>query len=540
MEQEPFAGSVFDITPGAPLAGFATPPPVTQQLCEPSMSPGLSMSHPSVIHSSVGNEGAVMPQTLHPPVMPEASKQQTEALTLAYYLHEAQLKQIESLQEALQERSQEINLLRSVVRVKAKELRRERRRLEMQATEQSRTNYLLRRERAKTQALLLAADASGFIPPLSNDNSDGMLADMDPAYTQLCADLAKNTALDIGPFSVRAATRIVLHYFDLPKILHPETLTLTGFGQALVRTSNDGSSEIPMAVLSDFVRQRFAGKCRARSLWNLLRSNHSALVPSDLFPVLESAVCQLPDLADLRGDASKVQRQEYFDVVTARIFMLLGTRRAQHLQWVEFDDSNLAETIFALSECESSEEADVISRLAADKQVQMFHAFRGEKAGLDLHALHRYTHRHTTSRKRCSVAVLSRFLANPLFASAAGEMTLSGFVRFQMMVNDAAATKMSYALWFKCLDLDSDGRLDWHDLAHFFKAKVDELLREGYLAEEQPSFEMMRMDFLSIVPEMGCPGGAKAPQTGLRRAGRTMVDLFCFVDARSKWWRGFT
>jgi hypothetical protein len=56
-------------------------------------------------------------------------------------------------------------------------------------------------------------------------------------------------------------------------------------------------------------------------------------------------------------------------------------------------------------------------------------------------------------------------------------MTLSGFVRFNMMVEDAGETEMSLALWFKCLDVGSGGHLDWHGLSFFFEAKVDELLR---------------------------------------------------------------
>jgi hypothetical protein len=103
-----------------------------------------------------------------------------------------------------------------------------------------------------------------------------------------------------------------------------------------------------------------------------------------------------------------------------------------------------------------------------------------------------------------------------------------------MMVEDAGETEMSLALWFKCLDVGSDGRLDWHGLSFFFEAKVDELLREGHLEEKQPSFEAIRAQSQSIVPELGCPGGASLPQVRLRRATRALLDLFCFVDVKKQ------
>jgi hypothetical protein len=80
---------------------------------------------------------------------------------------------------------------------------------------------------------------------------------------------------------IGAITSFIFNYYDLPEVLEAEVFV--SFGQLLT----GASPSVLKSALLEFTSKAFAGRCRVRSLWNLLRGNSLVIVPRDMFPLLE-------------------------------------------------------------------------------------------------------------------------------------------------------------------------------------------------------------------------------------------------------------
>jgi hypothetical protein len=219
--------------------------------------------------------------------------------------------------------------LETCLKKTTKQLGDAKRRMEMRATEYSRTSFELRRENCRVQvkqdarhscfamisqtdatlvqALLVEAASARIIPTL-NDNFDELLASRDPAHMQFCADISQGHrcvvfigrsgvdakliqhSLFASPCSqfissdhIGAITSLIFNYYDLPKVLKAEAFL--SFGELITGSS----PTVLKGALLEFTGRAFAGRCRVRSLWNLLQRNNKPIVPDDLLPVLEVA-----------------------------------------------------------------------------------------------------------------------------------------------------------------------------------------------------------------------------------------------------------
>ena len=81
---------------------------------------------------------------------------------------------------------------------------------------------------------------------------------------------------------IGAITSLIFNYYDLPAVLKDEAFVST-FGQLIT----GASPSFLKSALLEFTSEAFAGRCRVRSLWNLLRGNSLLIVPRDLLPLLE-------------------------------------------------------------------------------------------------------------------------------------------------------------------------------------------------------------------------------------------------------------
>ena len=335
------------------------------------------------------------------------------------------------------------------------------------------------------QHLLQKTSLAGVLvlPPCSAD-IETALAGQDPAHLQFCADISQGNSLIITSRQMDFILPFIFNYYDLPNILMPEY-----FGDFRRAIIGDNTS-VTKNELFQFTSERFAGKCRARSLFNLLQTNGSSLVPSDLIPVLESVVASFTDLADLRGnnDEQRRKRFNYYGVVLASLFAAVGKHRTNHISWKEFNSTNLADTMYALAECMSSDDNFVFSRARLNAYLSDFELFRGNFTGLDVARILAYSRLKLSDCQQCSVTILERLLEDPLFGSQ-GEMHAAGFVWFNLivqvrrnargvlcMVQSHGKTTASLGRWFKILDINGDGYLDKEDLKHFFDGKVAQVI----------------------------------------------------------------
>jgi hypothetical protein len=313
---------------------------------------------------------------------------------------------------------------------------------------------------------LQAASLASIVPPL-NAEVNGTLACKDPAHIQFCADISQGDSQFIHPWRIDAILGLVFNYYDLPKILKPEYCG--NFGRTITGNS---PTVVVKSELIELLCKKFAGKCRARSLWNLLLTNGSALTPSDLIPVLDSVVASFGDLADLRGSGHEQRRKRvnYYGVILASLFAALGKRRVNHISWREFNKSNLADQIYALAKCTSSDDTNIFSRARVNPCLMEFDIFCGSFTRLDAAQILSYSRKNLLKCQQCSIAVLERLLEDPLFGLH-GEMHAAGFVWFNLIVQDQGMTPFSVKKWFEILDINGDGYLDKQDLRHFFDGK---------------------------------------------------------------------
>jgi hypothetical protein len=132
-------------------------------------------------------------------------------------------------------------------------------------------------------------------------------------------------------------------------------------------------------------------------------------VPSDLIPVLESVVASSTDLADLRGtaiDEQRCKRFNYYGVVLASLFAAVGKHRTNHISWKEFNSTNLADAIYALAECMSSDDNLVFSRARLSAYLSDFELSRGNFTGLDVARVLAYSRLKPSDCQQCSVTIL--------------------------------------------------------------------------------------------------------------------------------------
>jgi hypothetical protein len=400
-----------------------------------------------------------------------------------------------------------------------------------------------------------ASVAGALVLPPHNADIENVLAGQDPAHFQFCADISQGNSLVITSRQMDFIIPFIFNYYDLPNILKPEYCG--DFRRAII----GDNPEMEKISLFRFTSARFAGKCRARSLFNLLQPNGSVLVPSDLMPVLESVVATFSDLADLRGnsDEQRRKRSNYYGVVLASLFAAVGKRRTNHISWKEFNNTNLADTIYTLAECTSSNDTFIFSRDPENTYLSDFERFRGNFAGLDVARILSYSSMNPSACQQCSITILERLLEDPLFSSH-GEMHAAGFVWFNLIVQDQGKTTTSLGRWFKLLDINDDGYLDKHDLKHFFDGKLEQVIPatsslspysfscllaclclyqlQTNGAVHQPSFDEVWLQFQDIVPALRMKGRVMASDSGLLRAGGLLFDLFCAIDADNMVWRG--
>ena len=175
---------------------------------------------------------------------------------------------------------------------------------------------------------------------------------------------------------------------------------------------------------------------------------------------------------------------------------------------------------------------------------------------LSFDGLVRYCETELPAEKRIADAVLRRFLEDPLYADSEGRMTLSGLVwyddtqqvyrrltpillhRFRHLVDDGAQTGASLPKWFRVLDLNGDGFLDWQDLQFFVKMKCEQLGAEEGVHHMVP-FKTVWLQFMDIVPRLRSEGRVPANDPGLQSAGGLLFDTFCSADPRLPAWKGY-
>ena len=106
------------------------------------------------------------------------------------------------------------------------------------------------------------------------------------------------------------------------------------------------------------------------------------------------------------------------------------------------------------------------------------------------------------------------------------------------MVEDRAETQASLPKWFRILDLNADGFLDWQDLQFFVKLKCEQLGAEEGVHHMVP-FDTIWLQFMDIVPCLRSTGRVSAKDPGLQRAGRLLFDTVCSADPRLPAWKGY-
>jgi hypothetical protein len=404
-----------------------------------------------------------------------------------------------------------------------------------------------------------ASLAGVLVLPPNNVLIDNVLAGKDAAHIQFCSDVSQGNSQYIHSRQMDSIVAFIFDYYDLPKILNPE------YCGDFKRRITGNSPTVAKSAVFQFTSARFAGKCRARSLFNFLRTNGSALAPSDFIPVLESVVASFSDLADLRGSSHEQRRKRfnYYDIVLASLFAAVGKHRTNHISWKEFSGTVLAENIYALAECTTSNDTIIFSRARVEVYLSAFDHFRGNFTGLDLAQLLNYSSEKFLDCQQCSITILERLMEDPLFSSH-GEMHAAGFAWFNLIVQDKGKTTASLGRWFKILDINGDGFLDKQDLMYFFDGKLAQVipqhlccllvviisqvcllafaffqLQANGAVRHQPSFDEVWLQFQDIVPALRMKGRVTVSDSELLRAGGLLFDLFCATSANNMTWRGY-
>jgi hypothetical protein len=132
------------------------------------------------------------------------------------------------------------------------------------------------------------------------------------------------------------------------------------------------------------------------------------------------------------------------------LFAAVRKHRTNHIPWKEFNNTNLADIIYALAECTSSEGTSVFSRARVNACLSDCALFRCSFAGLDVARIRRYISENLSDCQQCSITISKGLLEDPLFGLHE-EMHAAGYVWSNLIVQDQGKAATSLGRWFKIL-----------------------------------------------------------------------------------------
>lgn len=267
------------------------------------------------------------------------------------------------------------------------------------------------------------------------------------------------------------------------------------FNRPLFERIGQGASRVSEAQIVPYWRSHMSHPQPAARVFKVMKSpENDFLTPHDFGPFVEELMREHPGLQFLKETPEFQER--YGETVIARIFYSVNLRGNGKMTMSEILNSNLLDCMLGV---DSQPDINLVNDYFSYEHFYVIYCKFWELDTdhdflLSRDDLLRYTNHSLTFR---IVEQIFNGAPRALTSGVADRMGYEDFIWFLLSEEEKSANQaMDY--WFRCLDIDGDGKLTPKDMEHFYS---EQLHRMESMSQEMVSFE----DILCQLSDMICP-----------------------------------
>lgn len=285
--------------------------------------------------------------------------------------------------------------------------------------------------------------------------------------------------------ALQAFASIAQGLWNLPKF----------FNKPLFDKLSNGAPTIGEAQLVPFWRENMQHPDPAARAFCVLKTQgRDVLTPQDFAPFIDELMREHPGLQFLKETPEFQER--YGETVIARIFYSVNVHGNGKMTMKEMVASNLLQCMLGV---DSQPDINMVNDFFSYEHFYVIyckfweldtdHDFLLSRDDLLRYANHSLTYR-----------LVERIFCGAPRALSSGVLDRMGYEDFIwfLLSEEEKSTNQAIDYWFRCLDMDGDGKLTAPDMLHFY---TEQLHRMECMAQEIVSFE----DILCQLSDMICP-----------------------------------